>query len=369
MRGIYIHIPFCIQKCNYCDFCSYPSLISRQDEYCEALSREIKGFACEDMKIDTIYFGGGTPSLLSVKNFDMVLSAINSSFNVCSDAEITVEVNPCTVDSHKAEELRRCGFNRVSIGAQSFVDNELKILGRLHSSDDIVKSFGLMRTAGFDNISLDLMYAIPGQDFDSLSTSVSRLLKLRPEHISCYGLKIEYGTPFYKMLSEGKICEKSDDEYAEMYGRIIEQLSQNGYLQYEISNFSQKGFESKHNLKYWLSEEYLGFGASAASYYRGRRYTHTSDIDAYMNSFENSEDEPVTTSDMMSEYMFLSLRLTSIGASKDGFYKRFGKNIKDVFGDSLNKHISLGTIEDRGDRYILSPKAYFVSNSVLCDFI
>lgn len=369
MRGVYIHIPFCRQKCNYCDFCSYPSLLSRQDEYCEALCREAESCFSHGIKVDTIYFGGGTPSLFSAQNLSRVLHSLSKSFDISANAEITLEANPCTVTDQTAQSYRSIGFNRISLGAQSFVDSELETLGRLHTKRDTETAFCALRKAGFSNISLDLMYALPGQTIKSLGASVNRAIELSPEHISCYGLKIEEGTPFYDMLTSGEISEKSEDEYADMYDYISRILPEAGYSQYELSNFSKKGFESRHNLKYWTAGEYIGMGAAAASYYKGKRYTHSPDFDEYISSFKNSEFCTLSADEMMSEFMFLSLRLTSIGASKAEFERRFSRSIEDVFADAVSKHLKLGTILDMGDRYVLSPKAYFISNSVLCDFV
>ena len=369
MIGLYVHIPFCAQKCNYCDFCSYPSLTQRQSEYCDALAREAMLYKDHGLHADTVYFGGGTPSLLNSSSIAKAMAAIHECFKVSADAEITIEANPCTVTAQKAADYRALGFNRVSLGAQSFIDSELSALGRLHSTADMQRSFDILRNAGFSNIGLDLMYAIPTQDFSSLSTSVTKVLNLEPEHISCYGLKIEHGTPFAKMLERGAISEKTDDEYADMYEQICSSLTLAGYDQYELSNFSRPGFESKHNLKYWQGRQYIGLGASAASFYDGCRYTRTSDFDAYIASFANDERYELSIDELMSEFMFLRLRLTGLGASKAEFRARFGKDIEDVFSKPLAKHLAAGTLVDKGDRYVLSKRAYYVSNSVLCDFV
>ena len=369
MKGIYVHIPFCKKKCNYCDFCSYPSLISKQDEYCNSLIKEANLYKNNGIMADTVYFGGGTPTLLSPDNIKRIADSIFASFNVMPNAEITIEANPCTVTGALARGLKSAGFNRVSLGAQSFSDLELSSLGRLHTSSDTEKSFKFLRDAGFSNISLDLMYAIPEQTMDTLSTSINRVLNLSPEHISCYGLKIEENTPFDVMLSRGEIAEKSDDEYADMYDLICKKLTGAGYVQYELSNFSKPGYESRHNLKYWQAEEYVGLGASAASFYNDERYTRTSDLSSYMTNFENAEKYSLSKEDKMSEFMFLSLRLTSLGASKAEFEKRFSKKIEEVFADAIKKHTKSGMLLDLGDRYVLSSKAYYISNSVLCDFV
>lgn len=367
MNGLYLHIPFCLKKCNYCDFSSFPKLMPRADEYIEGLCREMKLYSGEG--VDTVYFGGGTPSILSDVQLGRILESVFNNFKVSSNAEITIEVNPCTADFNKAKSLYSMGFNRISFGVQSAIETELKILGRLHSFDDATKTYDDFRRAGFSNISLDLMYALPGQSIQSLNTSIERMINLSPEHISCYGLKIEEGTPFYSMLSKGEITEKSDDEYADMYEFICKILEDKGYSQYELSNFSKDGYESKHNLKYWTLKDYIGLGLSAASCYRNKRYTRTSDFNSYLENFENDEISELTREDKMAEYMILSLRLTKIGANKARFKELFGKEIEEVFSDPVKKHLDQGLLIDMGDRYCLSKKAYYISNTVLCDFI
>ena len=367
MKGLYIHIPFCKKKCNYCDFASYPSCISRADEYIEALCREMQLYKGE--KLNTIYFGGGTPSILSSLQLGKILNSVFGSFKVSQNAEITLEANPGTVDFKKAKEISSMGINRISLGAQSFSDSELKTLGRLHSSKDTLLAYSHFENAGITNISLDLMYALPGQTMSSLSTSIEQMLKLKPKHLSCYGLKIEDGTPFYSMLSKGEIKEKSDDEYADMYEMICRKFSSSGYVQYELSNFSIPDYESKHNVKYWSGKEYIGIGLGASSYYKDSRFTRTTDFNKYLNSFENSEFYKLSKEDKMSEYMFLSLRLTKRGAVKEEFKKLFGMNIESIYGGVISKHIKNGFILDTNDSYLLAPKAYYISNSVLCDFV
>ncbi len=369
MKGIYIHIPYCIKKCNYCDFCSFPNMISHQGAYSDALKKEASSYRDDAVFADTIYFGGGTPSLLDVKSIESIMKTVKSCFNIAPNAEITIESNPATITMDKAKELRNLGINRISLGAQSFIDAELETLGRAHCAHDIEKSFRILRQAGFSNISLDLMYAFPNQTMETLSESIKKITALHPEHISCYGLKIEEGTPFEKMLSKGQITEKSDDEYADMYNMILNELKKNGYSQYELSNFSLSGFESKHNLKYWIGKEYIGLGASASSLYKNIRFTNTYDYQKYIETFEKSEAQRLSKEEQMSEFMFLSLRLTSIGASKAEFEKRFGIPIDKAFSDAINKHITNGMLKDCGDRYVLAERAYYVSNSILCDFV
>lgn len=367
MLGLYVHIPFCAKKCNYCDFCSYDFSKSDVSVYTDKLCEELSLYKPE--KIDTIYFGGGTPSVVPTDEVYRVMNAIDKKFYISKDSEITIEANPGTITVEKAKCYKKMGFNRVSLGAQSFLNSELKILGRIHSASDTLTSYDILRKSGFENISLDLMYAIPEQTKHTLSTSLNEVLNLCPEHISCYGLKIEDGTPFFDMAESGMITEQSDETYAEMYEIICEKTADFGYEQYELSNFSKPGFESRHNLKYWLGKEYIGIGVSAASYYSSKRYTRFPNMNSYLKNFENSECITLSDFDRMSEFMFLSLRLTKIGAQKDEFFKRFNRTVDSVFHTPLSKHIKSGMIIELDDRYVLSPKAYYISNSVLCDFV
>ncbi len=367
MNGLYIHIPFCIRKCNYCDFASYPSCRERSAEYISALFRDMSAYCGEE--VDTIYFGGGTPSLLPSGDIERILTEVHSTFKLTQNSEITLEVNPGTIDVQKARDFKKMGINRISLGAQSFINSELSALGRVHSADDTIRAYDELRTAGFDNISFDLMYAIHNQNISTLSTSIAQMLKLAPEHISCYGLKIEEGTPFYTMLERGEISEHSDDSYADMYELIRSELANAGYEQYELSNFSKKGFESKHNLKYWTLNDYIGIGLSAASCFKGCRYTKTSDFNSYVSDIENAEYSCPDADERMSEYMILSLRLTKIGAKKSEFKSMFGREISEVFGKTIEQNISKGLLYETEDSYLLTPKAYYISNMVLMCFI
>lgn len=365
MHGIYIHIPFCKQKCNYCDFASYPAKLSRQDEYIDSLIGEMS--SRKGTPADTVYIGGGTPSVLSNENLVKLLTAVNNTFDLQSDTEFTVEVNPKTVDEDKAKIFKDYGVNRISIGSQSFCDNELECLGRIHTAEDTENTFNLLRANGFDNISLDLMYALPNQTMASLSESIDKVLSLNPEHISCYGLKYEKGTPFFKMLTDGKLAECDEDTFADMYELICSRLKENGFIHYEISNFAKAGRESRHNLKYWNLENYLGFGVSAASYENNRRYTHTDDFDRYSEACEFAEDYIVTKTEAMSEFVILGLRVLNSGVDKRKFHSKFGVELDDIFADAL-KRTALHTIND-ANTLKLKEKSALISNSVMCEFM
>ncbi len=365
MTGIYIHIPFCVKKCNYCDFASYPQKLSRQDEYLTALIGEMQQY--KGTKADTVYIGGGTPSVLSWENTRRLLIAINEIFDLPEDTEFTIEVNPKTIDRTKAELYKQMGVNRISIGSQSFCDEELKTLGRIHTAEDTVATYKLLRDVGFENISLDLMYALPGQTMDSLGTSLERLLKLSPEHISCYGLKIEEGTPFCSMLKNGEIAETDEDTFADMYEYIRKELSKAGYIHYEISNFAKEGRESRHNLKYWQNEDYLGFGLCASSKVGNRRFTRSADFDEYVSSYKLSEDYIMDKEEAMDEFIILGLRVINSGVDKQKFHSTFGVGVDERYGHIINE-VSPYVI-NTPHALKLQADAALISNSIMCRFM
>ena len=365
MYGIYIHIPFCISKCNYCDFASFPKHMNMQDKYVDVLIEEIK--SRKGLSADTVYIGGGTPSVLSMNNTDRLLNAINENINLTSDVEFTIEVNPATIDKAKADMCLKHGVNRISMGAQSFNDAELKILGRIHTAEDTVNTFKLLRECGFNNINLDLMYALPNQTMDSLKCSIEQMVSLNPEHISCYGLKFEEGTPFFECLKSGKIVECDEDTFADMYDIVRDTLSQSGYEHYEISNFCKKGKESKHNMKYWQDKDYIGFGLAASSKEGNRRYTHTSDINEYIKSKAYTEDYTMDVKEQMQEFIILSLRVIKNGVDKQKFAEKFNVLFDDVFKAQIAKTAQY-TINTENS-FKLSDKALLVSNSIMCEFM
>ena len=365
MYGVYIHIPFCIQKCNYCDFASYPNELCRQNEYIDAVLDEAKEY--RGANADTVYIGGGTPTCLNNDTLERLLRGINDIFCISSNAEFAVEANPGTLDGTNANILRSKGVNRISIGAQSFSDSELVRLGRIHGAGDIKSAVETSRSAGIDNISLDIMYALPGQTMKSLGNNLDSALKLKPNHLSCYGLKYEPGTPFYNMLRSGKIDETDDDTFADMYSLICSRLSENGYCHYEISNFSMPGFESRHNLKYWNREDYIGLGAAAASCVGNRRWANTRSIDEYMFGNRIAEDYTMSDSEAMHEFIILALRVIKTGVDKNKFRELYNVDFDDMFGAQLKK-FSQFLINDENS-VKLTEQAALVSNSILCEFV
>ena len=375
--GIYIHIPFCKSKCGYCDFCSNPPASAQEIErYQNALMLHMQDLsaAAADYTVDTVYFGGGTPTMLSAKQLCALLDCVRDSFTLEKDAEITTEANPGTVDRRALRALRKCGFNRISFGLQSADDAELRALGRVHTAADLTRAYDDARRAGFMNISLDLMYGIPRQTRESFRRSLDFARGLDPEHLSVYGLKIEEGTPFYA----ARECLSLPDEESEynMYFDAHRVLGEAGYEHYEISNFARRGFRSRHNLRYWLDEKYLGFGVSAHSYFNNQRYAYTTDIDAYIREMElptelasiltECTDIDVFTKE--TEYVMLRLRLFD-GISLPAYRAEFGRDFLAKYGKKLERYLAGGFARAAADRIALTAKGMYVSNYILSDLL
>ena len=370
--GIYIHVPFCLSKCHYCDFCSVQRADEeKREQYVKMLCEEIESFAekiGESGEIpiaDTVYFGGGTPTLLSVDQLSRLLRCVSDNFGIAEGAEITAETNPKTSDREKLTEMRRIGINRLSIGMQSVHNRELKALGRIHSFEDFLVTFSDARAAGFDNISVDLMYGIPEQTDESFKMSVKTLAELDPEHISSYCLTIEEGTNFGRRR-DGLILP-DEDAVSDMYADMSEILTKYGYHKYEISNFSKVGRESRHNVKYWRLDDYLGFGVAAHSCFVGKRFAHSRDIDAYLRGESIIIDvEELSQREMMNEYVMLGMRLSS-GVDLGGFKARFGTELLDEFKELKKYAPEFVNIDHIGCRF--TEKGMFVSNFILSDVL
>ena len=362
--GIYIHIPFCKAKCKYCDFLSFSSRAEEKEAYIKALCAEIKAFDRTEDMVDTIYFGGGTPTTLKAEQLAEILDAVKGRFDIAENCEITTECNPATMGIDGFKILKKAGVNRISMGLQSANNNELLMLGRIHTYEECEKTFKEAREAGFSNISLDLMFGLPYQTMDLWENSLKAVSNLSPEHISCYGLKIEEGTPFYNMN-----FEVDEDLSRDMYDFGVKYLEDKGYNLYEISNFSKNGYESRHNIKYWKCNDYAGFGLGASSCVDGIRYSNVRNMAEYLKN-DNKVEESLSESDFetMSEFIFLGLRMTE-GVSKAEFEKRFKKDIYDVFGKVLDKNIKRGTIITKDDRFIIPREYLYVSNGILVDFV
>lgn len=389
--SLYIHIPFCVRKCGYCDFLSAPADEKARDRYVQALLMEIeryRGTETADRKIKTLYIGGGTPSILSVNQLDCIMQKIKCTFNFYGDIEASMEMNPGTASKEKCRALYQMGINRLSIGLQSTNDKELKTLGRIHSYEDFLNTYTWCREAGFQNINVDLMAALPYQTVESYTTGLRKIIRLAPEHISAYSLILEEGTPFYQKYNSG--CYPLPDEEQErlMYRETEQILAQAGYERYEISNYAKKGYACRHNLVYWQGGDYLGLGLGSSSYMDGVRFHNTTDFNTYVNQGAYVEDrEELSVQAKMEEFMFLGLRVMA-GVSGTEFEKRFGKTMEDVYGDVLRKHEEEGLLqierkEDRKEaaaaepakgktnieKVMLTTKGVDVSNYVFADFL
>ncbi len=366
--GIYIHVPFCIKKCGYCDFCSVAGKDSEyMSLYTEELCRRMRNFLplTKEYTVDTVYFGGGTPTLLPQRSVERIIEEVNK-YNISSGAEITMECNPATADREYFSALRSLGVNRLSIGLQSAKDNELELLGRAHGVKDFVSCFEDARASGFDNISADLMYGIPDQTMESFGYSLEFLSDLAPEHISAYGLSIEEGTYFHRHLSELKIAD--DDMQASMYGMMCEYLSGRGYRRYEISNFSKEGRESRHNTRYWTGLDYIGFGVAAHSCFNGERFGNSRDIDAFLRGEDIVEERyALDAEERRKEYIMLGMRMER-GIDLSEYRSRFGKSFPTTSG-TVKNYIQGGFLRLDGERMSFTERGILVSNVVLADLM
>lgn len=366
MKGLYVHIPFCVRKCRYCDFVSFSDCGGKIDIYLEALSKEAEEYARAE--IDTVFIGGGTPSVLSAVQLDRLFDIINTKFVLAPNCEFTTEVNPGTVNDDKITAMLHSGVNRVSIGVQSFDDKELTAIGRVHTSLDAADAVWRFHRAGFENISIDLMLSIPHQTLESLSKTLKTAASLPITHISAYSLILEENTPLYEDYKNGLFSPHDEDCDRDMFAAAKSYLENSGFSRYEISNFSKDGFRSRHNMKYWECKEYIGLGLAAHSYIDRKRFYNTASLDKYLNGTFDRDITPLTDADMISEFMIMGLRMTK-GVSEREFFKRFGKNIEDIYAAQLKKFTDMSLIQHRNGRYFLTDRGMDVSNSVLCEFI
>ncbi|WP_313152356.1 radical SAM family heme chaperone HemW [Lacrimispora sp.] len=395
---IYVHIPFCARKCAYCDFLSFPGNQQMQRKYTEKLIEEIK---CQSAKVKeyqviSVFIGGGTPSILGIEDMTAILRSLKEEFEILTDAEITMEVNPGTVTAESLSGYREAGINRISMGLQSADDKELRYLGRIHTYDEFLKSYQRVRMAGFDNVNVDLISAIPGQTLESWKNTLKKVTMLKPEHISAYSLIVEQGTPYYgrykenvkmennSLKPEEGYCLKSlpdlpdEDTEREMYYLTREFLAEQGYERYEISNYSKKGCECRHNIGYWTGVEYLGLGLGASSYLNGCRFHNTPVFNEYCSARLEQEEafqkalrqefEQLTIEEKMEEYMFLGLRLMK-GVSAHEFVSNFGHNIRNVYGMVLDAMEEDGLMECKDGNYRLTSRGIDISNYVMSRFL
>lgn len=364
-RGLYLHFPFCEKKCFYCDFYSLADL-NLKEEYINALIREITKF--DGVKIDTVFFGGGTPSLLTVSELERIMSAIYRSFKVETDPEITLEANPMSINEvDKLKSFKSLGINRLSIGIQSFSDSELKMLGRRHTKDQAINTVMSAKEAGFDNISVDLMFALPCQSEESFKESVNTALTLPISHISLYALSIEENTVFGRKRQKGIDLHLPENDL-EMYLLACEILKNNGFEHYEISNFAKDGKRSRHNMKYWQSEEYIGIGASAHSYFDGERYAFPPSVKDFIKEARREEVYKNTPKDRAEEFIMLSLRLSD-GLDLKRLEEEYKITLTDKFYTLLDALEKNALLKQKNNRVTLTDKGFFVSNSVIVEIM
>ena len=395
---IYVHSPFCAKKCAYCDFLSFPGNMRMRREYTDKLLEEIRiqSSFVREYQVDTIFLGGGTPSVLDVTDITAIMGTLKEHYDIAPDAEITIEVNPGTVKMEGLVAYREAGINRVSMGLQSADDTELRYLGRIHTYDEFLKSFQRVRMAGFTNVNVDLISAIPGQTPESWRNTLKKTAMLKPEHISAYSLIVEEGTPFYDRYGghvEMESYEMSQEERRrlmalpdlpdedterEMYYMTRNCLAEQGYERYEISNYARPGFECRHNVGYWTGTGYLGLGLGASSYLEGCRFHNTSDFQSYVSAHLDDEAEfcqalrqdmeQLSVKSKMEEFMFLGLRLTR-GVSVEGFITRFGQSIRNVYGGVIDKLEREGLLEHKNGYYRLTERGLDLSNYAMSLFL
>jgi oxygen-independent coproporphyrinogen-3 oxidase len=371
--GLYIHIPFCLQKCAYCDFYSITDT-KRRTAYVRALIEQIRSFGISSREyiVDSIYIGGGTPSLLWGEELESILCAVRSKFRLSDDVEISMEANPGTLDGEKLASYRAAGVNRLSIGLQSADDGELKKLSRIHTKEEFESAFLLARLEGFQNISVDIMYALPDQTPQKLADTLSYVIELDPEHISFYGLKIEPETPFGKDTSIQDLIPDEDAQY-EMYLSSAKTLENAGYMQYEISNFAKEGRECRHNIKYWHCEEYLGFGPAAYSFFDGKMFSYVRDVERYIADSTESElllDEMNVPSkqDIATQYVMVCFRLRK-GINILEYEKRFADDFEKRYANKLAPFIDAGCVVPTAEGYRLSRRGMLISNYILSEIL
>ncbi len=373
--GLYLHIPYCLHKCGYCDFNSHPENREESEIYVSALLSEIEHYAPQlaGKTVSTVFFGGGTPTLLPPASLDKILGKVKNHYNLSKDCEITIEANPATVKQETLEQIRSFGFNRISIGVQSFDADELKLLERVHSVEEIHTTVDRARLAGFDNLSLDLMSGLPGQSLEKWKSNLQQALKKKPSHISAYGLTIEPATSFFKLQQRGLLSLPHEETQLEMFQATIEIFSSAGLVQYEISNFARPGFECRHNLNYWDNGEYLGLGAGASSYLNGERFKNTNLPSRYIREVQAKGSAVESTEKLdllhaMGETIMLGLRRLK-GIPIEEFENRFQISFQKVYGKVIDPLLEEGLITLNQNRMALSREGIFLADSVILNFL
>lgn len=376
MLGLYIHVPFCAQKCNYCDFNSYKIEEKNQKtDYLISIRKEMELYKEEfkNKEFTSVFLGGGTPSILTPEELTTLMENIYSNFNIGKDAEITMECNPGTLDKAKLKAIKSLGINRLSMGLQVTQDHHLKYIGRIHTYEQFEKNYKDAIEVGINNINVDLMYSLPNQSFDEWKETLNKIINLNPSHISAYSLILEEGTKFYDMYLN-KEFELNDEEVdINIYNYTIDTLCKNGYHQYEISNYSKEGYECKHNIVYWKCDNYLGLGPGASGYINNYRYSNICDIKGYNKCLEYDkrpieEKNILSKKDEMEEFIFMGLRMNK-GINLDEFYKRFNIDFKHRYNDILGKLKNLNLIIEQNNNIILTQRGREISNTVFVEFI
>ncbi|MGJ0702725.1 radical SAM family heme chaperone HemW [Clostridium perfringens] len=372
--SLYIHIPFCAQKCLYCDFPSFARKDHLRKAYIEALNKEIISLRekLNNLEINTIFIGGGTPSVLEADELECLLKEV-AKLNMAKDIEYSMECNPGNLTEEKLKVMKKYGVNRISMGLQAKQDNLLKGLGRIHNYKTFKENFLLAKKVGFNNINVDLMFGLPNQRLNEWEETLREIISLDPAHISAYSLIIEEGTAFYNLYENDKLKLPTEEEERKMYHLAKKILEENGFNQYEISNYAKEGKECRHNLAYWNMDNWIGVGSAAASYINGKRIKNISSVEKYINSI-NEKGEAVeeiinnSKNDNMEELMFMGLRKIS-GIDENEFKNRFSMNINDVYGEILNKYIGEGLLIRESGRIFLSEKGIEISNIIMADFL
>lgn len=377
--GIYIHIPFCKQKCNYCDFISYTNKCEKIENYIECLEKEINNFDFKNYNVTTIYIGGGTPSYIESKYIKQIMNYIYKKIqlekNELKDVEITIEVNPGTVTKQKILDYKKAGINRVSIGLQCVQDRLLKLLGRIHTYEEFLNTYNLAKEVGFENINVDLMLGLPDQSIEDIKESLNQIIKLNPNHISTYSLIVEEGTKIFNQIENNELQIPDEELERNMYWYVKNTLELNGYNHYEISNFSKKGKESKHNMNCWNQEEYIGFGIAAHSYISNIRFSNTNNLEEYIKNITNNElekniiiEEEQTLEDKKREFMMLGFRKIE-GVNISIFKEKFVDNPICIYREKLRKLVEEGLIEIDLNNIRLTNKGIDFANLVFEEFI
>ena len=368
--ALYIHIPFCRSKCIYCDFASYPNSEARIEPYLDALKGELAEWKDRlgEHELTSIFIGGGTPSILSGEQIEDLLRAVRTVVRVRSDAEITMEANPGTVDRRKLQICRRAGVNRISFGAQSMNDGLLKKLGRIHTAAEIREAVAMARDAGFDNVSLDLMYALPGQTVELWRETLDQAIALKPEHISAYSLIVEEGTPMYDLAESGRVTLPEDEAVIKMQHAAIERLAAAGYHRYEISNYAQPGRECRHNIVYWQRGEYLGVGCAAHSLMDAERFENPRSLSEYLSGVRRCDRIALTREDEMEEALMLATRMTQ-GMDLDDYRAKFGVDFAFRHKRAIRRLEALGLVEIEGSFLRLTQRGLEVQNAVVVELL